>query len=476
MRRVLLIMALGLSLAGNIFAELMTNEVKIAQVEGKVRWSQIALGPEGIAHVVFTTSWDNIGGRLWYVSYDGEKASDPFLLLDTSDYSMQPYIATNSNGMIAVAWAQPMNYTVRMRIYDPQVGAWLPSEQVTDWEIHEPSVVLDNYGNVHVSFYGGDRSFCRSKINGAWEKEVQISKEGPNGRMPKLAITKNGQVWCSWVQLDSSNPIFWRYIVHTKKRTATTPWGIQTWVNEDGYSQELPHIAARHDNRAVVTWDDADPGEAVRIVVCTIDEDVRPNPPWPFEYVTGAGTQHFPRIVLDANEKVHLAVQQGAGDEGDGILYVTNKFGGWQSQMMWGAWTKCGGIAADDFGNVAVCWAHFLGELGSDVYINSLEPIVPKYFYAPVNLGLSVVLTNMKTSPKITYNLSWSANPDNNDQYLSGYNIYMKENTGSYQLLQSLNKTTFSWAAEFDDISKKRQFGISTVNIGGGESAIESFY
>jgi len=476
MRRFLLIMTLGLSLCGNLFADLMNNRVKVAQVEGKVRWSQVALGPEGIAHVVFTTSWDNIGGRLWYVSYDGKNASAPFLLLDTSDYAMQPYIATNSNGMIAVAWAQPMEYTVRMRIFDPQTKAWRPSEQVTDWEIHEPSVVLDNSGNVHVSFYGGDRAFCRSKINGAWEGEVQISKEGPNGRMPKLAITKNGQVWVSWVQMDSSNPTFWRYIVHFKKRTATTPWGTQTWVNEDGWSQELPHIAARYDNKASIVWDDADPGEAVRIVVCTVDEAARPNPPWPFEYVTGEGTQHFPRIVLDPDEKVHLAVQQGTGDEGDGIMYVTNKYGGWHSQMMWGAWTKCGGIAADDFGNVAVCWGHFQGELGSEVFINSLEPILPKYFYAPVNLSLSVVLSNMKKSPKITYSLSWSANPENIDAYLKGYNIYMKVNGGSYQFLIQTSKTTFSQTFPYDDISKKRQFGISTVNIGGGESAIVNFY
>ena len=476
MRRVFVTIVSGLLLCGSMFGQLMNNKVKIAQVEGKVRWSSITLGPEGIAHVVFTTSWDNIGGRLWYVSYDGTKASDPLLLLDRSDYAMQPHINSNASGMLAVVWGQPMEYTLNMRVYDPQKKAWLPSEQVTDWEIHIPDIVVDKAGNIHVAFFGGDRAFARSKINGRWEGEFQLSKEGPNCRMPRLAVTKNGQVWATFLQLDYSNPTFWRFIVHTRKRTATTSWAPQTWVNEDGNSQELPAIAARHDDKAVIVWDDAGPDEAVKIVVCTIDENAQPNPPWPLQFETGEGTQHFPRIAIDANDKIHLAVQQGGGDEGDGILYITNMYGSWQSQMMWGAWTKCGGVSADDFGNVAVCWAHFLGELGSDVFIDSLQPIVPKYFYAPINPASSVVISSLKKSPGIKYSLSWGANPQNNDNYLKGYNIYLKENGGSYKLLTSVSKTTFGWTAEFTDVSKKRQFAISTVNIGEGESEIVSFY
>lgn len=55
------------------------------------------------------------------------------------------------------------------------------------------------------------------------------------------------------------------------------------------------------------------------------------------------------------------------------------------------------------------------------------------------------------------------------------YNIYMKEGTGSYVLLTSVTKTTFSQTIEFNDISKKRKFAITTVNLGRGESVLVEF-
>jgi len=138
-------------------------------------------------------------------------------------------------------------------------------------------------------------------------------------------------------------------------------------------------------------------------------------------------------------------------------------------------WTKAGGISADDFGNVAVCCSAYYGANGSDVQLFSLEPISPKYFLPPVNLSATVVMSSLKTTPKITYNLSWSANPENNEAYLNGYKIYVKENTGSYQLLTSVTKSTFSQSLEFSDFTKKRRFAISTVNLGGGESVLVEF-
>jgi hypothetical protein len=150
--------------------------------------------------------------------------------------------------------------------------------------------------------------------------------------------------------------------------------------------------------------------------------------------------------------------------------------GFWQSQMMWGGYTKSGGISADGFGNVAVSWSAWYGAESSDVFINSLTPITPKYFLPPVNLSVTLSLSGVRRSPRATYKLSWNAHPNNTDNFLAGYKIYVKENAGGYQLLATVGKTTFSQSFDFTDLSKKRKFAISTVNLGGGESELSEFY
>ncbi|HEX9901364.1 MAG TPA: hypothetical protein VGB72_00735 [Acidobacteriota bacterium] len=450
----------------------MNNKVTVAHVGGKVRWSQVALGPDGIAHIAFAEELDpDVRSPIYYVSYDGQAASNLTLLTRSYDtFGMQPYIAVSSRGVIAVAWSEPRSDSIFVRVYDPGTKTWLLEERVSNWGVDEPSVVVAPNGNLHVFFYdtGDSRCYVRSKMDGVWERETLVSKPDAVCRQGNVALANDGTVWATWLQRAFTSAGY-EFKAHYKKRTASG-WEPQSWINEDGLSQERPHIAVGPNNVPWVTWGDTSPEESARIAVCKLDEVGNP-----LEYITGESTQHFPRIALDTNNNAHLAIPQGPGDGGDGILYKTNTGGGWSAQMMDGPETKCGGISSDGFGNVAVSWSGYYGVNGSDVYINTLEPVSPKYFLAPINLAATVVIGGLKITPKITYNLSWSSNPDNNEQYLSGYRIYMKEGTGSYQLLASVTKSTFSQSYEFDDTTKKRRFAVSTVNLGGAESTLAEF-
>jgi len=452
----------------------MGNKVNVAHVGGKVRWSQVALGADGIAHLAFVEILDeDVRNPLYYVSYDGQKASSPILLTRSLDtYAMQPHIAANSRGQVAVVWSEPRDGSIFMRVLDPQTKTWGSEQRVSNWGVDEPSVAIDKDGNIHVFFYdsGDGRSYCRSKINGVWEREFLLSRSDVRCVQGNVALAKDGTVWACWLQ-QAWVGSYAEYKTHYRKRLPnSTTWLPQSWVNESGESQERPNIGVGPNGIPWVTWQDVDPGESTQIAICKLDESSNP-----MELITGRWTQHYPRVAVDANNNVHLAIPQGAGDEGDGMLYKSNVGGGWSAQELPGPWTKAGGISVDDFGNVAVCVSAFFQADGSDVLLYSLEPISPKYFLPPVNLSVTVVMGSLKISPKITYNLSWSANPDNYDAYLNGYKIYMKENTGSYQLLTSVTKSTFSQSFEFSDISKKRRFAISTVNLGGGESVLVEF-
>jgi hypothetical protein len=450
------------------------NRIVYAHVGGKVRMSQVALGADGIAHLVFVEILDeDVRNPLFYVSYDGQKSSSPYMLTRSIDtYATQPHIAANSRGQVVAVWSEPRDDSIFMRVLDPQTKTWGPEQRVSNWGVDEPSVAMDKDGNVHVFFYdsGDGRCYVRSKINGVWEREFLLSRSDVRCVQGNVVLAKDGTVWACWLQ-QAWVGNYAEYKTHYRKRLPnSTTWLPQSWVNETGESQERPYIGVGPNGIPWLTWQDVDPGESTQIVVCKLDESSNP-----MEMVTGRWTQHFPRIAVDINNKVHLAIQQGAGDEGDGMLYKNNVDGGWSAQDLPGPWTKIGGISADDFGNVAVSLAAFYGEGGSDVMLYSLEPISPKYFLPPVNLSATVVMSSLKITPKITYNLSWSANPENNEAYLNGYKIYMKENTGTYQLLTSVTKSTFSQSLEFTDVTKKRKFAISTVNLGGGESVLVEF-
>jgi len=475
MKKLLIIGLLLMLLSTAAMADLMNNQVTVAHVGGKVRWSQIALGPDGVAHVVFIEMLDaDYRNVVTYVKYDGTTASTPIQLnAHFDEYCMQPYITVSSKGVVAAVWGQPREQGVFMRVFDPAVGDWSAVEKVSDWGVDEPSVAVESNGNIHVQFWNGDygRVMARSKINGIWEDEVVISKEDVRCMKGQIALGIDGTIWICWSQRDCGNPNACEYKTHYRTRTATTSWTPQTWVNETGISQELPFIAVGPDGMPWVAWGDSDMDEQTAIAVCKLNGADNP-----IEFLTARGSQHGPRVAADFFNNCHIACQQGGGDFGFGILYLTNMNGFWQSQMMWGGYTKAGGVSADGFGNVAVSWSAWYGAEGSDVFINSLTPVAPKYFLPPVNLSVTLALSGVRRSPRATYTLSWNANPDNTDDFLAGYKIYVKENAGSYQLLATVGKTTFSQSFDFTDLSKKRKFAISTANLGGGESELLEFY
>lgn len=456
-------------------AALMNHQVRVAHVGGKVRWSQVALGPDGIAHVVFVEMLaEDTRNPLYYVSYDGQSASQPFLITASiEDFAMQPCVATSTRGAVAVVWAQPRDSSIFLRIFDPAANGWLPIERVSNRGQDEPAVVVEPNGNIHVFFWDSADGICyvKSKISGAWESDFMLSNPVERCMKGSVALGKDGTVWAVWMERECSSGSPCEYKTYYRTRKSSTSWTAKRPVNKSGLSQELPFIAVGPDGTPWVAWGDTTEDEQSAVAVVRLNQADNP-----IQFVTGYWTQHGPRVAADVNNNCHISIQQGGGDYGDGVWYLNNVGGAWKNQAMPGAYTKTGGISADTYGNVAVSWSGWQGLNGSDVYINSLEKIVPKYFYPPVDLAVSVTATGSNRSSHVVYNLSWSANPLNNEEYLSGYNIYLKENNGEFLLLMTVDKSVFGQSVSFSDLSKKRRFAISTVNLGGAESSLVEFF
>jgi hypothetical protein len=456
MKKIFFLILTVVMLGSSAFPEQLGNAVRISSQTGTTRWSQCAFTSDGTLHVVFEQRAP-AGHPVWYVSYDGTTISTPFNLaagLNVENY--KPNIAAGPKGMIVAVWGNESIDGVYMRVYDPKKKSWLPAEVVrAERGFEEPMPAIDKDGNIYIWWFD-DRTgivWSRSKIDNVWENTVLLSMmRGIDGA---IAAGPDGTVWSVWREKESG-----RYTNYYSKRTKSTGWARRKQVTDLGDSTSHPYIAVGPNNVAVIAWGNVGGNLGASIRVWRLEVDtVR-------ELVIPTRMQHYPRLAIDKDNNIHMAVQIGGGDFGDGFVYTNNVGGSWKDVQTFGAmWPKVQGISTEPSGNVAVCQTHISVE-ASEVWVYSLRKIQAISFIAPLNLASDISIARPHASPEITYNLSWAANPRNNENYLESYQIYMKEGDGEYQPLLAVSKSTFLAALKFAGQSTKRLFAIAAMGNG----------
>lgn len=468
MKRAVALVAAIILLAGLPFAQTMGYNKKVATVTGGVRWSRCAFGPEGVLHIVFEEDTSR-GHPIWYVNYDGTTVSTPFNVTGSLDVrGERPGIAVGPRGQIAVVWGVDVGDIVYARLYDPKTKTWGAVETVSagyGWD--EPSPAIDANGTVHVAYFSmsGGRAYCSSKINDKWEAPSSLS--GSSAKDTTVAVGHDNKAWSLWREKGAGGS----YKNYYATRTSGGSWTGGTLVTSSGGSSSHPSITVGPNNIPVATWGDIDPnnenGAEIRMIRLGTGEAR--------EIVINKYMQHYPVAAVDTNLFIHIATQLGGGDFGSGAFYANNTKGSWaEPQTLVCSMDKVVGLSADPYGNVGLCMSD-MTSTGSDIYVWTTQPIIPRYIYPPTNLAATVKSKNIRKSPEIAYNLSWTANSANPDAWVAGYDIYVKEGSGNYTLLLSVNKSTLNASFTYTDASVKRYFGIVTTNPGGGESELAEF-
>jgi hypothetical protein len=453
--------------AGSIFAQnLLNHQVKVATGPGNVRWSQCAFSPDGVLHVVYATADSEAAGNgVWYVKYDGTTASTPYNVLD-SEYAsgLRPSISINPRGQICIAWGEANTDSVFMRTGNSANGYWNPIEQVADgYGYYETWNAQDSAGNIYVTWYGeyGGGAWCRAKINGVWEEPEHMGFG--TGKQSCIICAPDDTAWLGWREKFDGG-----YHMYYSRRTPTTGWTEPKLLPIVGEPSH-PFFAVSPSNEVYlasgeITVEDESFQE---IWIVRLNETTNPMEP-----VLPNIMQHYPVIACDANGKLHLIMQIGGGDFGDGIKYTNKISGQWVPwQTIPAGLPKIGGLSCDPYGNTAVCWSSIDTRSGNaDIYVNSLNLIRPQFFEPPVSLGIEISMTGVRRTPGIEYHLSWQANPKNDDAFLKGYKIYMKEGDADWAPVTQVVPATKSVTLNFSDRTKRRKFSIVTVAAGGAES------
>ncbi len=92
----------------------------------------------------------------------------------------------------------------------------------------------------------------------------------------------------------------------------------------------------------------------------------------------------------------------------------------------------------------------------------------------PLNAKVTINLTSVRRNPEATYNLSWQANPNNNEAYVKEYRIYKKEGNGDFTFFASVSKSTFAVQYTFP-ANRRVVWAIKAVSVLGKESSLVTF-
>lgn len=470
----LVLIVLGL---GSVAFGSWTTPVNVSQTPGSDCTNpKVAFGPDGRLHMVWATQWTPTTTDIIYVNYDGIAWSQPLKLTTRSAGTCHmPDIASNSKGSLAVIWEQNSEHWVRF--FNGSTQAWEEPFRVGESDtgyFSQPKIALDSADNIHGYWFSlsGGWSFVRSRIGGVWEDQFRLSAPFRRSKEGAIAVGHDGTAWVVYIEksTDGVYRIWWR------QRTASTFWTDARRFPLQDIEQQQPHI-------------DVDPTTNIPWVVYTeagIPEGHNAvglfkmeGNPFPYYSVIGFRAQHYPRIAIDGTGEKSIAVQTGQGDHGTGISFTTQAGSGWTAPFTFAnsnGWPKLPGIAAELYGNVAVCWSSRTGS-NFQAYVTFLEPVAIKHFYPPVNRSVSISVTGAWRNPNVTFNFSWQANPGNNNAYIRGYRLYIKRGGGDFQPLLEVNGSTFSQAISFSgsDLTQKLQFAISTVSLVGIEGERATF-
>jgi len=370
MKRVLIASACFFFLFATLqYGQTLQNEKLLYHAPEGVRWTQCAFGPDGVLWVIWApgTTNDDSGGAVWVLSYDGITVSEPLRLTAAATRANRPHISASPRGYIIASWGIVDTDSTFLRIWDPHSKTWGETEVVCQgYGGNEPCAGMDKDGNIHVFFSdeAGGKVYARSKINGVWENIVKLNEK--YGKQGALAVGPDGTAHAIWIEKGADG-------VYENFYTNRTP--AQTWYPREGLPGEggaggHPWIAVGSNNKAVAAWQDVtDPhlenGSEIRVLEIGSSVQIA----IPFSFI------HFARVVIDKNNKIHVACQRGPGDGGLGMLYSHNINGNWSpAQMIGASMPKVPGLASDPFGNVAATMSSFNAP-GADIKAWSLYPI-----------------------------------------------------------------------------------------------------
>jgi len=264
-----------------------TTEIVSTESTADSRYSSIAVDSVGNVHIVWEepTGYVESGEkrdifyRCWNVSSNIWTTTE-VVTTESTNTSYEPSIALDSIGNAHVVWGDSTNYSgsggegdIFYKLRNTTSNTWTTTEVVSTESTAgsgEPSIAVDNNGNVHVVWYdhtnyGGSGTdtdiFCKhwNVTSSTWTTTEVVSTESTAGSVePSIAVDNKGNVHVVWYDLTDYMGSGREGDIFYKRWNATSStWTMTEVVSTDSwYYSDHPSIAVDTNKNVHVVWSD----------------------------------------------------------------------------------------------------------------------------------------------------------------------------------------------------------------------------
>lgn len=218
----------------------------------------IAVAPDGSAW----TAWLSfVGDRDDVVirQYKNNKWGALQWVPGTSGDSWLPQVAVDKQNRVWVVWTQQAggNWDLYARRFDPAAQEWSALERLTNDPLPDinPRIAADGNGRIAVAWQGfrnGQSDIFLKSLDGEkWGPEVRVSQHAANEWEPSVAYDRDGDLWVAYDSYRAGN-----YDVFLTKVTGGRTPGEEIAVSASARFEARATVAVDSENRVWVAWEE----------------------------------------------------------------------------------------------------------------------------------------------------------------------------------------------------------------------------
>ncbi len=308
-----------------------------------------------------------------------------------------------------------------------------------------------------------------------WSSPALISlNEGQNNYLPQMCIDAKGTAHVVWITRPAG-AVVW----YSKNSTPTNPgtWTAPFQISPaTGLDWTYPKVAADADSDAYVVWHDLTTGNSEVFLRKTVNGQWQPAEnlsQTPLLSETASVAVHettkeiyvawHERVIEGQNWDVLMRTYEEEGPNGPKKWSAVINFSNSPSY----SGEPC--FRATPAGDVHLVYFDTVGNNREIMYSYKEEIKV----YPPTSLNLVTAIDKILFYSEKVNTLTFSKNSQNQDDYLDSYKVYRKkvgESDAQFQLLTTLNTSTFTYTDKRLSLTQKYSYGVSTMDKGGNES------
>jgi hypothetical protein len=286
----------------------------------------------GHVHVVWTDA-RNGNTDIYYKMFDEVSWSSDVQLTTDLSAAIYPSVAVDDTGHIHVVWEDRRDDDQEIYYKHYDGSTWGPDTRLTNslGLSTEPSVAVGDSGRVHVVWHDyrdGNYEIYHKLFDGSWGGDERLTADPGKSWRPSLAVDTNGKAHLAW----EDNRVGSAGIYYAKHDG--TAWSTETLLTSDVGPSYTPSLAAASGGRLDVVWHTS-PGES---------SDIH------FKIFNGTTWSNSIRLTHDPGQSTYPSLPIRA----DSVVYLV-----WQD---------------DRTGQYEVYWKSFPNALPPKPEIYSIEP------------------------------------------------------------------------------------------------------